>query len=259
MFAQMTKNRSREVMFRQVLTERRGLIKAFLLVTALILTALLPNTTSVHINNSTTPTVETQAIETLPLPNETVVVTVEPEVVEIVQEQSTCESEIAKYDWDQSTALAVMYAESTGDPSALNDNPLTFDYSVGCFQINLYGRNALNRPSEQELYDPSINVAYAYRLYTSNGNSFIGQWGVCRSKVACYQLVCSSARNKPMTRTELKSGKSYRYCGSQQAVNPFITSTIHTSTVYVQFAGNTLIIKPINFRTVISVMHISIQ
>ena len=124
--------------------------------------------------------------ETVEVANQSTPVNIETSIVEPVQEQSTCESEIAKYDWDQSTALAVMYAESTGDPSALNDNPLTFDYSVGCFQINLFGNNARNRPSEQELYNPSVNVAFAYRLYVSNKYSFIGQWGVCRSKVACY-------------------------------------------------------------------------
>lgn len=98
----------------------------------------------------------------------------------------TCESEIYKYNWVHSTAIAVATAESGLTPTALNDNPATGDYSVGCFQINLYGANAKYRPSEQELKNPAVNVAYAYKLYSGNGNSFIGQWGVCRSKVACY-------------------------------------------------------------------------
>lgn len=100
--------------------------------------------------------------------------------------EKTCESEIAKYNWDYQTAVAVSQAESALNPIALNDNPATRDYSVGCMQINLYGANARYRPSESELKDPAINIAYAYKLYSGNGNSFIGQWGVCRSKVKCY-------------------------------------------------------------------------
>jgi hypothetical protein len=98
----------------------------------------------------------------------------------------SCEAEIAKYDWVYSVAVAVATAESSLDPSRLNDNPSTGDYSVGCFQINLYGGNARNRPSEAELKNAAVNVAFAYQIYVGNGHSFIGQWGVCRSRVACY-------------------------------------------------------------------------
>lgn len=108
----------------------------------------------------------------------------EPEISQAPE--ATCESEINKYSWDQLTAIAVARAESGMNPLAKNDNPATGDYSIGCFQINLYGSNALYRPSEAELYNPEINVAYAWKLYTSNRNSFIGQWGVCISKVMCY-------------------------------------------------------------------------
>lgn len=162
---------------------------------AIVLTTLLGSVHApVHINNQSSAQpemVETVQQVTEPtvaeIPTETTAVVETPApVIEQVQEISTCESEIAKYDWNQSVALAVMYAESGGNTYALNDNYLTADYSVGCFQINLYGSNALYRPSEYELYDPAINVAYAYKLYTGNGRSFIGQWGVCRSKVACY-------------------------------------------------------------------------
>ena len=103
-----------------------------------------------------------------------------------VAKGGTCEGEIAKYNWDYRTAIAVAQAESGMNPQALNDNPATGDYSVGCFQVNLYGANAYSRPSEAELKNPAINVAFAHKIYTSNGNSFIGQWGVCRSKVQCY-------------------------------------------------------------------------
>ena len=101
-------------------------------------------------------------------------------------QQPTCEAEIIKYDWQHETATAIARAESGLNPNALNDNPATGDYSVGCFQVNIYGANARSRPSEAELKDPQTNVAWAYKLYTGNHNSFIGQWGVCRAKVNCY-------------------------------------------------------------------------
>jgi len=98
----------------------------------------------------------------------------------------SCATEIAKYDWAQSTALAVARAESGLNPGIVNNSPATGDYSVGCFQINLYGANARNRPSEAALKNAATNVQFAYGIYKSNGSSFIGQWGVCRSKVSCY-------------------------------------------------------------------------
>ena len=97
-----------------------------------------------------------------------------------------CAAEIAKYNWTQSVALAVARAESGLNPGALNDNPSTGDYSVGCFQVNIYGANARTRPSEAQLKNAAINVQWAYNNYVANGYSFIGQWGVCRNKVACY-------------------------------------------------------------------------
>lgn len=98
----------------------------------------------------------------------------------------SCQAEIAKYDWGHSTATAVMLAESGGDTGTVNNNPATGDYSIGCFQINIYGANARSRPSEAALKNAATNVEFAYRIYKGNGSSFIGQWGVCRSKVSCY-------------------------------------------------------------------------
>lgn len=97
----------------------------------------------------------------------------------------SCHAEIIKYDWNHNVATAVMMAESGGNPSALNNNPKTGDYSVGCFQINLYGANARTRPSEATLKNAEANVAFAYKIYVSNGRSFKGQWGVCRY-ISCY-------------------------------------------------------------------------
>lgn len=97
-----------------------------------------------------------------------------------------CAAEISKYDWQQGVALAVARAESGLNPGSLNDNPSTGDYSVGCFQVNIYGANARTRPSEAQLKNAATNVQWAYNNYVHNGHSFIGQWGVCRAKVACY-------------------------------------------------------------------------
>lgn len=96
------------------------------------------------------------------------------------KETVNCMSEIAKYDWQQDIAIAVMKAESGGNANAKNNNPATGDYSIGCFQINIYGANARSRPSELELYDPKVNVAFAYRLYSSSG--WQNQWGAYRNK-----------------------------------------------------------------------------
>lgn len=97
-----------------------------------------------------------------------------------------CAAEIAKYDWGQSTALAVMAAESQHRPGVINNTPSTGDYSIGCFQVNIAGANARTRPPQEQLIDAAINVRWAYNNYKANGSSFIGQWGVCRSKVQCY-------------------------------------------------------------------------
>lgn len=106
--------------------------------------------------------------------------------VTVAQSQTTCESEISKYGWQQDVALAVAKAESGLRPDALNINHITKDHSVGCFQINIYGANARTRPSEAALKNPSTNVAWAWKIYVANGGSFLGQWGVCRAKVSCY-------------------------------------------------------------------------
>lgn len=98
----------------------------------------------------------------------------------------SCEAEIAKYNWNIAVATAVARAESGLNPGALNNNPATGDYSVGCFQINIYGANARTRPSEAALKNAATNVEWAYKIYSGNGGSFIGQWGVCRAKVSCY-------------------------------------------------------------------------
>jgi len=83
---------------------------------------------------------------------------------------STCSTEIAKYDWPQKQAHAVMMIESRGVQTVINDNPDTGDYSVGCFQINLIGKMRATRPAEHLLLQAEHNVAYAYKMYKSQGS-----------------------------------------------------------------------------------------
>ena len=90
---------------------------------------------------------------------------------------------IKEYNWDWDIAYQVMKAESGCNPSIINDNPLTKDYSVSLFQINLYGANAQHRPSEDWLKIPENNIAYAHKIYQEQGWK---AWGVCRHTVKCY-------------------------------------------------------------------------
>ena len=76
---------------------------------------------------------------------------------------------IANYDWNQETAYKIMMCESSASTTIVNNNPLTGDYSVGLFQINIYQGLAKSRPSEEELKKAEVNVAYAYKLYSSGG------------------------------------------------------------------------------------------
>lgn len=78
------------------------------------------------------------------------------------------------------TMAAVIMAESSANPRALNDNPRTGDLSYGLFQINMRGdlgperRRALGISSNEALYDPATNARAARMIFDQQG---IGAWG----------------------------------------------------------------------------------
>lgn len=84
----------------------------------------------------------------------------------------SCADEIRKYDWPHQAAIAVMKQESSEIPGRVNNNPKTGDYSVGCFQVNLFGSLAYNRPSEDWLKIAANNVVFSYQMYINQGRTF---------------------------------------------------------------------------------------
>lgn len=88
-----------------------------------------------------------------------------------------CGSEITKYDWPHDLAYKVLLQESGGNPGRINNNPATKDYSVGCFQVNLYGAMRYTRPAEAWLLSATNNVSYAYQIYLGQGRTFCTKGG----------------------------------------------------------------------------------
>jgi len=79
---------------------------------------------------------------------------------------------------DSDNALKIADCESGFRPDRVNDNPKTKDYSIGLFQINLFGDLAKTRPSEQALKDPETNILWAKKIFDDRGG-FAGAWSVC--------------------------------------------------------------------------------
>lgn len=84
------------------------------------------------------------------------------------------------------TAVAIILAESGGNPWAHNDCPATRDDSYGLFQINMYGdlkaerAKLYNLDSTWNLFEPKKNAEVAYDLFKRRGNTF-GDWSTYNS------------------------------------------------------------------------------
>lgn len=69
--------------------------------------------------------------------------------------------------FDLGVAVAIAYAESSGNPAAIGDVDL--GVSVGLWQINLAAHPEY---SQDELLDPQTNANAAFAVYSAAGNSF---------------------------------------------------------------------------------------
>jgi hypothetical protein len=78
---------------------------------------------------------------------------------------------------------AIALAESGGNPSSLNDNPKSGDFSVGLWQINYYGNLSAPRTARygawQKLVDPYSNTRAAVDL--AQGGKGLGNWSTYTS------------------------------------------------------------------------------
>jgi hypothetical protein len=80
------------------------------------------------------------------------------------------------------TMIAIMEAESHCNASAVGDNyPINGVHAVSCGLLQI--RTLDSRPSCDQLKDPATNIAWGYKIYTSQGYR---AWSVCAYKVACY-------------------------------------------------------------------------
>jgi hypothetical protein len=86
-----------------------------------------------------------------------------------------------------STIAAIGLAESAGNPRAHNDNLNTADNSYGLMQINMIDfpyyqlgnsrRREFGIESNEELFDPQVNMKAAKRIYDTSG---LTAWSVYR-------------------------------------------------------------------------------
>ncbi len=84
--------------------------------------------------------------------------------------------EVTKYDWDATTTIKVMYAESGCNSQAKNmqDSHKTCKGSFGLMQISC---------GYKDLHNPVQNIKIAYEEKYSKGGW--SHWSVCRSIVNC--------------------------------------------------------------------------
>ena len=83
---------------------------------------------------------------------------------------------VAQFNWDVSTALAIMSRESGGSPTAYNPSGAS-----GLFQIICYwhtGRliRVTGSSDCSQLFDPYVNIRVAYEIYKDNGGW--GAWAI---------------------------------------------------------------------------------
>jgi len=69
--------------------------------------------------------------------------------------------------WDLETAIAIAFAESSGNSASVGD--LTLGVSIGLWQVNLKYHPEY---THQELLDPQTNANAAYAIYRAAGNQF---------------------------------------------------------------------------------------
>lgn len=95
-------------------------------------------------------------------------------------------------------AVALTQPESSRDPTKLNDNARTGDFSWGLWQINMRGslgparRKQFGIPSDDYLIDPAINAKAMYAI-SSGGTNFAGPWATSYGG-GKYRPYLSSAR-----------------------------------------------------------------
>lgn len=78
---------------------------------------------------------------------------------------------------DLTTAVAIAFAESSGNPTANGDTSLTPGGSVGLWQINLAAHPEF---AGIDLTDPQLNADAAYAVYVAAGYNF-SPWSTFKS------------------------------------------------------------------------------
>jgi Lysozyme like domain len=95
---------------------------------------------------------------------------------------------------DLVTAVAVALAESGGDPNAHGDLTLPGSGSYGLWQIYAHAHPELG-PDFTQLYDPAVNAAAAFSVYSAAGNSF-SPWSTFKGgQYAAHLDIASQAIN----------------------------------------------------------------
>ena len=100
--------------------------------------------------------------------------------------------------WPLTVMTALAGREAKWDPTALNNNPNTGDYSVGLFQINYFGSLLPGRTAEYGapstlLSNPQDQANAAYKLVGGNSLSNLQPWALTSSPASGVTPVGSTA------------------------------------------------------------------